>query len=120
MLFQGSDREKDRANLWPDLMCLEAGPKAKSGPQACVCVCDDLEDAKAMQAALEARGCLDRCTIFIPNSSGPGARMIASAAALAFAEQLCDDDGEVTVIFDLEPMHRIWNILAEVAGAERR
>jgi len=38
---------------------------------------------------------------------------------MAFCEQICAEGGEAAVIMDLEPMHRVWNMLASAAGEER-
>lgn len=120
MLFQGTDAAKDKEHLWPDLLAVEAGPNAKEGPAVCICVCASMEEAEALRGQLEARGCWERCTIVVSSSEGPGAGVVALNGAVAFAEQICDEDGEALVLFDLEPMHRVWNTLAGAAGEERR
>jgi len=122
MLFQGTDKAKDKRYLWADLMESRALRKDadSAGPDMCVCACSSLEEAKEMRTELEARGCYDRCVLVVPQSSGPGAAMVAMNGALAFAEQMAEQGGEATVIMELEPLHRVWNIVAKKAGEERR
>jgi len=72
-----------------------------------------------MRDNLKERDVLDRCAIFVPTSSDPGAVVVAMNAAVAFCEQICAEGGEAAVILDLEPMHKLWNMLAGAAGEER-
>jgi len=119
MLFQGTDPVKDRQFLWPDLLGAQAGPRAKSELAICVCVCTNLEEAEALRCELEKRGSWEHCALIVSRSTDPGAVMVAMNAAVAFAEQICDQDGEALVLMDLEPMHRVWNLLAGAAGNVR-
>jgi len=124
MLFQGSDKQKDKRYLWPDLMELRAIRRGADSAghefDVCICVCGSSEEATEMRTELEARGCYDRCVLIVPQSAGPGAAVVAMNAALAFAEQMAEYGGEATVLMELEPYHRVWNTLAEKAGQERR
>jgi len=109
----------DRAHLWPDLMCVKAGPLSPEDSAITVCICDSLQEAVQMQDKLKEQGALDRCAIFVPTSSDPGAVVVAMNAGMAFCEQICAEGGEAAVIVDLEPMHKLWNMLASAAGEER-
>lgn len=120
MMFQGTSKEKDKQHLWPDLMSIKPSQRAAGGPDVCVCVCESIEEAGVLRQQLEERGRWDDCVIFVPDSPGIGGAMIAMNAAVAFAEHMNDLDGEATVVLDLEPMHKIWNVLAVAAGEERR
>jgi len=119
MLFQGTDVAQDKALLWPDLMASRPADRVPKGPSANVCVCDSLEAAEALRSNLEARGLWEQCVVVVPDSSGVGAKVIAMNAAVAIAESFDDLDGEAAVVVDLEPMHRVWNELAEAASKDR-
>ncbi|CAK0788487.1 unnamed protein product, partial [Prorocentrum cordatum] len=101
--------------------------RVPKGPSANVCVCDSLEAAEALRSNLEARGLWEQCVVVVPDSSGSpsslivrvGAKVIAMNAAVAIAESFDDLDGEAAVVVDLEPMHRVWNELAEAASKDR-
>jgi len=122
MLFQGTNRDKDKEHLWPDLMSASKGNLADAapGPEVCVCVCDNLAAAEELRAKLEERGCWDRCTLFVPDSETPAAGMVAMNAAVAFAEHFNDKNGEALVVMEFEPQSRVWAILSDAAGEERR
>merc|ERR1719188_485576 len=119
MLFQGSDLARDKELLWPDLMAARPSSKVPTGPSVNVCVCDTLEAAEALRSNMEARGLWGDCVVVVPDSSGCGAKVIAMNAAVAIAEAFNDEDGEAAVVLDLEPMHRVWNELAEAASKDR-
>eukprot|EP00931_Biecheleriopsis_adriatica_P088910 TRINITY_DN63134_c0_g1_i1.p1 TRINITY_DN63134_c0_g1~~TRINITY_DN63134_c0_g1_i1.p1 ORF type:complete len:694 (-),score=163.03 TRINITY_DN63134_c0_g1_i1:31-2112(-) len=119
MLFQGSECEMDRRELWPDLMASQPSFGSKPGPAVNVAVCRTVTEAEELQRKLEARGCWDTCTIFVPISELPGAGMLALNAAMAFAEYFCEADGEAMVLCEFLSMHNVWNVLADVAGKER-
>jgi len=119
MLFQGSDLARDKALLWPDLMAARPSNKVPTGQSVNVCVCDTLEAAEALRSNMEARGQWGECVVVVPESSGCGAKFIAMNAAVAIAEAFNDEDGEASVVLDLEPMHRVWNELAEAASKDR-
>lgn len=120
MLFQGTDPKLDRTHLWPDLLSVRPLPNAPPGPAVNVAVCKTLVEAKKLRQELQARGSWDMCTIVVPSSDGPGARVVALNAAMAFAENFCEKAGEAVVVCELEPMHRVWNVLADFAGKERQ
>ncbi|CAJ1424092.1 unnamed protein product [Effrenium voratum] len=118
MLFQGSDPERDRQSLWPDL--LSSKPVVgKERPFVNVCVCRDLDEAEALKKELEARGCWENCTLIVPISNDPASRMIAVNAAMALGEHFEEEDGEAVVLCDLEAHHDVWTELADLAGQER-
>jgi len=119
MLFQGSDVARDKALLWPDLMAARPCDKVPTGPSVNVCICDTLEAAESLRSNMEARGLWGECVVVVPDSSGCGAKFIAMNAAVAIAEAFNDEDGEAAVVLDLEPMHRVWNELAEAASKDR-
>jgi len=119
MLFQGSDVAKDKALLWPDLMASRPSNNVSKGPSVNICICDTLEAAEALRSNMEARGLWGQCVVVVPESSECGAAVIAMNAAVAIAEAFNDKDGEAAVVLDLEPMHRVWNELAEAAMKDR-
>jgi len=120
MLFQGSNKEKDKEYLWADLMCCQAGPGAKSGPVVNICVCPTPAYAMRLRDELRQRGCFeDRCTLVVAESETSGAQVVAMNGALAMAEEINDLDGEAMVLMDLEPMHKLFSVLADAAGQER-
>jgi len=118
MLFQGTDPEMDRKKLWPDLMRSRPVVGNQKGKPVNVCVCRDIDEATALRSTLQDMDCWEHCTIFVPISDDPASRMIATNAAIAFAEHVCEE-GEAMVLCDFEAMHDVWNVLAEIAGQER-
>eukprot|EP00913_Durusdinium_trenchii_P030681 g28735.t1 len=129
MLFQGSDPEKDRKYLWPDLLAsrpimgtqkdLFVNERRPGETVASVVVCRTLDEAEAMKSDLQARDCWENCTIYVPISDDPASRMIACNAAMTLAEYFGEEGGEGVMLCDFEAMHDVWNILAEMAGQER-
>lgn len=119
MLFQGTDPEKDRKYLWPDLLASKPVMGSQKDLFVNVVVCRTLDEAEEMQRELKVRGCWENCTIFVPISDDPASRMIAINAATAFAEYFGEEGGEGVVLCDFEAMHDVWNVLAELAGQER-
>lgn len=119
MLFQGTDPEKDRKYLWPDLLASKPVMGSQKELFVNVVVCRTLDEAEELQSELKARGCWENCTIFVPISDDPASRMIAINAAAAFAEYFGEEGGEGVVLCDFEAMHDVWNVLAELAGQER-
>ena len=119
MLFQGTDPEKDRKYLWPDLLASKPVMGSQKDLFVNVVVCRTLDEAEEMQRELKARGCWENCTIFVSISDDPASRMIAINAATAFAEYFGEEGGEGVVLCDFEAMHDVWNVLAELAGQER-
>eukprot|EP00929_Paragymnodinium_shiwhaense_P007658 TRINITY_DN111567_c0_g1_i1.p1 TRINITY_DN111567_c0_g1~~TRINITY_DN111567_c0_g1_i1.p1 ORF type:complete len:699 (+),score=163.76 TRINITY_DN111567_c0_g1_i1:80-2176(+) len=123
MLFQGSDPTKDKSELWPDLMATDNRATMAEGTESMVCniaVCPTLEEAEALRAKLEARGVWDQCTIIVPDTTMPGAQTVAINAAMALGEQIAEEGGDSAVITEVEPMHRVWMVLSDAAGEERR
>lgn len=119
MLFQGTDPVMDKKMLWLDLLRSEPVSGVQKGLPVNVVVCRDLDEAKEMRSKLEDLGCWERCTIFVPISDDPASRMIATNAAISFAEYFGYEEGEALVLCDFEAMSDVWNVLAEIAGQER-
>uniref|UniRef100_A0A7S2PXG7 Uncharacterized protein n=1 Tax=Zooxanthella nutricula TaxID=1333877 RepID=A0A7S2PXG7_9DINO len=120
MLFQGTDRKRDLEHLWPDLMSARSGPLAAKSGTASICVCETLETAAVLRARLLDSGTWESSIIVIPDVPGDGGVTLAIKGAVTLAEALHDQNYDVKVLFGLEPMHKLWNSLAEVCGAERR
>lgn len=119
MLFQGSNEDRDKKELWPDLMAIKV-PSTSEETFLNICICRSLDEASALRESLEKRDLWEHCTIFVPSTEGPGAMTVAINAALTLAEFIEGSGGEALVQLELEPMSRVWQILADAAGAERR
>jgi len=120
MLFQGTDREKDRKYLWPDLMCSKIQCGQEDKDLLNVCVCRDLAEAKEMRSVLQARGVWEHCAIFVPTTGSFGEGTLAIHAAMTFCEMSnVEENTEATVLTDFEKPFEVFNTLQQVAGKER-
>lgn len=121
MLIQGTDKALDKAHLWPDLMRVKGAGTAEEGDPVAVCVCEDMEQALDLTQKLQEHDALENSIIVVPRSpNGVGSGTVAMNAGVAIAEALKKIGMEALVMMDLEPMCRVWGILAAAAGAERR
>jgi len=120
MLFQGTDREKDKKYLWPDLMSTKVQDGQEQKDWLNVCVCNSMRHAEELRSELQARGVWEHCAIFVPVTEKYGEAMIAMHAAMSFCEMACDaEDTEATVVGDFESMFEVFNTIQMVAGKER-
>jgi len=117
MLMQGSHASKDKEELWLDIMCVEAplGKRRTIG----ITVCDTLTSARRLQQDLKERGAWNRSIIVVADSEMPGAGAVAINGALAIAEQVQRGGDDAIVQVSLEPLSRVWMLLAREAATER-
>ncbi|CAE8623900.1 unnamed protein product [Polarella glacialis] len=86
----------------------------------CMVAAASPEEAQLMRELVGEAEAGKRVTIVANrvDEARPGEAVLAMNAACALAEDCRDDGGNALLLLDLEPMYKVWSILAEVSAAE--
>eukprot|EP00933_Yihiella_yeosuensis_P027903 TRINITY_DN21728_c0_g2_i1.p1 TRINITY_DN21728_c0_g2~~TRINITY_DN21728_c0_g2_i1.p1 ORF type:complete len:521 (+),score=95.72 TRINITY_DN21728_c0_g2_i1:91-1653(+) len=82
---------------------------------------NSIEEAELMKKLVGEGETSKRFTIVAPRSDGStlGEAVLALNAACALAEARRDEGGDALLLMDIEPLYKVWSILAEVSEEQQ-